>query len=506
MHNPWLSIDAATVPGDRARELRHAWERFVQDGKAGTRAVRTPIAASWARSSAAGVDPSGNSVAPLVAEVDEASERWKVHPLAAMAPVLHEILGPIAEESEHLIVVSDAAGLLLWIGGNAKVRLAAADSMNFTEGALWSETAAGTNAIGTALAEEHAVQVFAAEHFNELVQPWTCAAAPVRDPDSNELIGIIDLTGQMDTVHPHSLAVAMATGQTLEAQLAARMQANDARLRGRYGERIEEGCDKRMLVTPSGRVIAQSPAGWIGESRLELPTGGGELLLPSGVLAVAEPLGHAEAFEVRALDDHASKRARSMMKLRLLGRERACVAVDGRRFELSRRQSEIIALLCLRPEGMTSEELAADVYGDAGQPGTTRVAIFRLRKLLGPCIATEPYRIACDVDCDLTRISALLDRGATREAAELHERPLLPHSTAPGVVRQRDNLESWLRRAVLAAADGEALWAWLQSESGRGDLPAWKRFLSELPFHDPRRSLAAAQLAHLRGEANARDT
>jgi hypothetical protein len=33
--------------------------------------------------------------------------------------------------------------------------------MNFAEGTLWSEGGAGTNAIGIALAAEHAVQVFA---------------------------------------------------------------------------------------------------------------------------------------------------------------------------------------------------------------------------------------------------------------------------------------------------------------------------------------------------------
>ena len=83
--------------------------------------------------------------------------------------------------------------------------------MNFAVGALWSEGGAGTNAIGTALAADHAVQVFAAEHFNEVVQAWTCAAAPVHDPDTGDLIGVIDLTSRMSTVHPHSFAVAVAT-------------------------------------------------------------------------------------------------------------------------------------------------------------------------------------------------------------------------------------------------------------------------------------------------------
>ena len=166
----------------------------------------------------------------MVADADETSARWEVHPLAEMAPLIRSCLAASADESRHLIVVSDANGVLLWVEGNATVRLRAADSMNFAEGTLWSEGGAGTNAIGTALAAEHAVQVFASEHFNEVVQEWTCAAAPVHDPDTGQVIGVIDLTGEMPTVHPHSMAVATATAQAVEAQLRCEMLDRDGRL------------------------------------------------------------------------------------------------------------------------------------------------------------------------------------------------------------------------------------------------------------------------------------
>ena len=92
-------------------------------------------------------------------------------------------------DADNLLVVSDADGMLLSIAGDTRLRNRAADDMNFVEGALWSESSAGTNAIGTAVAAAHAVQVFAAEHFTEPVQRWTCSAAPVIDPDTGEVIG-----------------------------------------------------------------------------------------------------------------------------------------------------------------------------------------------------------------------------------------------------------------------------------------------------------------------------
>jgi hypothetical protein len=209
-------------------------------------------------------------------------------------------------------------------------------------------------------------------------------------------------------------------------------------------------------------------------------------------------LAHGEAFILRADPNVRAARRRPLLRFSFLGRDRAEVAVDGRAVQLTRRQSEILALLAARPAGMSSEKLAADLYGDAGRPSTVRVQVFRLRKLLGRCIETEPYRLCADVESDVARIQALLDRGAVREAAERYEGKLLPHSEAPGVVRLRDALEAWLRQAVMTAENDEARWAWVQTPSGGGDLAAWKRLLAALDFYDPRRSLAAARVRALR--------
>ena len=202
------------------------------------------------------------------------------------------------------------------------MRLAAANSMNFAVGALWSEGGAGTNAIGTALAADHAVQVFAAEHFNEVVQQWTCAAAPVHDPETGAVLGIVDLTSRMSTVHPHSFAVAVATAGAVEAQLRVSMHERDLRMRSRYHDLVEEGRDPRALVMESGRVIASRPEGWTGPRRLTLPRWGGAFTLPSGAHAFAEPLDRDGAYLVRRLELGPGLTP-GVIDLHLLGREPA---------------------------------------------------------------------------------------------------------------------------------------------------------------------------------------
>jgi hypothetical protein len=496
-----VAIDAASSPTLRAQELRFAWELFLGEDE-GDPDVRGPIADSWRRSLDAGVDPTGRQLAPVVEDELEVHERYEEHPLGRHAALIHACLSEMAEEAGYLIVISDATGVLLSIEGSGAVRRRAAEMMNFAEGVLWSEPGAGTNAIGTAIAANHAVQVFGPEHFNEPVQRWTCSAAPIRDPDTGELLGVIDLTGDFSTVHPHSLAVATATAQAVETALRMELQEIDARLRNRYGDRVAPSPASRALVAPSGRAITALPRAWCATDRVKVPAGGGALILPSGAQAVAEPVNPAlEAFVVRAVEHKRSPTARPLLKLSLLGRDRALLQLTGDKTEVRPRLAEILALLCANPSGYSAEALCADLHGDGGSTGSVRVEVSRLRKLLGPWIDTERYRLTCDVDSDVRRVEGLLAAGRARDAAERYPGPLLPASEAPGVVRERERLETWLRQAVMTSDDLDALWAWVQTPTGDDDLGAWKRLLSSLAFHDARRPRCAARVGELRRAA-----
>src|SRR3954453_13541856 len=181
--------------------------------------LREAITDSWRRSHAAGVDPTGARLAPVVADADETHDRWAGHPLGEAAPLIHDCLSAIADEQGYSIVVSDATGLLMSIEGSANVRLRAAADMNFAEGTLWSEPGAGTNAIGTALAVDHAVQVFGPEHYSDPVQRWTCSACPIHDPDTGQVIGVLALRGARATFPPLSPAVPTAAARAVEASL-----------------------------------------------------------------------------------------------------------------------------------------------------------------------------------------------------------------------------------------------------------------------------------------------
>ena len=337
--------------------------------------------------------------------------------------------------------------------------------MNFVEGALWSEAGAGTNAVGTALAAEHAVQVFAAEHFTEPVQRWTCAAAPVRDPDTGALLGVIDLTGDFTSVHPHSLSVVVATargGRGAPARAAARARRPPARpLRGRRGPAAAGAA----LVTGSRPRHARPDERWALRRTAAIPAGGGRSCSRRAREAIAEPVEDDDLYVVRP-------RAPRLAPAPARSSSCACSATQrrGRR----RRPPPAPAPAPRRaaraapaaPRAVDADVLCAELYGDAGHPASVRVEMSRLRKLLPGAIEPDGYGLPATSTADVRRVRALLGRGAVADAAAAYPGSLLPGSTAPGIERARDELEGWLRQAVITSDDAEALWSWVQSPSG----------------------------------------
>jgi hypothetical protein len=460
--------------------------------------VRQPIVESWTRCQNAGVACIGSAVAPSVADDDETEAQWLVHPLATAKPLIDECLAPIASQA-HLVVVSDDRGMLLWVGGDPGVRRAA-EAMNFAPGTLWSEAGAGTNAVGTALAADHAVQVFAAEHFHEVVQTWTCSAAPVHDPETGSLLGVIDLTSRMSTIQPHALAVVVATARAVEGQLTAAMQQRDARLVDRYGSQVTASSLPTAMVSPSGRIIARNPAWMLSRTQVYPTAEPGRFLADRPARVEVDRLAHGAAFLLHVVAPGRHRTAEAARPARAATLRVSLLEAGGAHADID---GEPVALLARHPEGMTSEQLGADLYGDEGKPSSVRVEVSRLRKLIGPWIATEPYRLLPEVVCDVRTVHDLLESGAVRDAAERYGAGLLPWSEAPGVVRERDLLGHWLRQAVLASDDPDSLWAWLGTEAGADDLIAWRRLLTRLSPRDPRRPLAVARAETLRAALTA---
>ena len=176
-HNPWVALDVATDPVAHACALRRAHEDRLVRGRATTVPVRKLVLQSWMRSLAAGVAPEAVG-APGRLTPDQLDDARQRSPLAPAVGVIYSALSSIAADSRHIVAIGDTTANLLWMTGDPGA-CERALAMHFQEGASWSECDAGTNAVGTAVALNHPIQIFSAEHVIAAAHPWTCAAAPI---------------------------------------------------------------------------------------------------------------------------------------------------------------------------------------------------------------------------------------------------------------------------------------------------------------------------------------
>lgn len=472
----------------RARVLARVREATLAGDRCGP-PPREVVSQSWQRSLAARVDPEHGDPPHVYSPAEVGGIRGG-HPLAAVIPLLRDTLVSIADEAMHMMIVTDAQGHILWREGQRDV-LRRAEGVGLVEGTRWTEDSIGTNAMGTALAADRAVRIHSAEHLVRTYHSWTCAACPIHDPDSGEVIGAVDVTGPARTFHPSTLALVVAAARLAEGHLGARLAMRDERLLARnlthlIGLRDEPGA----LLTPGGRVLAAHPPNWL-PARVELPAVGDRVALGEGGEGVLEQL--AEGWLMRL--HRTGSPPRPVLSLPFLGAGRALACLDGGHVRLTLRHAEVLTLLALHPDGLTADELATALHGDAGKAVTVRAEMHRLRAAIGAgVLRTQPYRLRARVDADFVAVRSALAEGDVRRAARTYRGPLLPRSEAPGVREERELLAAALRRAVLDSRDVDAMWALSGTVDGADDPELSQRLLRALPARDPRRPVLTARL------------
>jgi len=211
-----VAVPPGSDPAQLTRLLNRAHDEFVSTGRADP-SLRSIIRESWLRSLHGGMDPE-RTLAAIRLDEDALAEIRSEHPLAIGMPIIRRLLVESATEAGLVVAVSDAAGQLLWVEGSHDLR-SRAEGMNFLPGADWSEVSAGTNAPGTALALDRPVSILGPEHLGRPVTPWSCSAAPIHDPDTGAILGVLDLTGGPEVATSQGLTLVRATVAAVEAEL-----------------------------------------------------------------------------------------------------------------------------------------------------------------------------------------------------------------------------------------------------------------------------------------------
>ncbi|WP_104192791.1 helix-turn-helix domain-containing protein [Cryobacterium sp. Y82] len=433
----------SSIPTGPAREnllaLERAHESAVTD-RIFQSGVRQLVQDSWQRSLSLSLDP--GSVAPERTLTDtELRNLRNQHPLAAVLPVVHNLLIRHALDAELLVAIGDESGRLLWIDGDRVLRRQV-EEMLFVEGADWSEKRVGTSAPGTALALDRGIQIRRAEHFNALAHPWSCTAVPIHDPDTGKILGVIDITGGDQAAAPQTLPLVEAAVAAMEAEL--RIQ--------RLGQPKSSPPAHRSLISLPTSVPRLAPAG-----------------------------------------------------LSVLGTDHGQLYCGGNTVDVSPRHTEILTLLAWHREGLSADRLASYLFDLDPAVETLRAEMVRVRKvlaLLDPpiTITSRPYRLESRLELDAQQVLAFLERGAHRVALGAYRGAVLPGSSAPGIIEIRSEVSSRLREAMLADASVDLLLTYARTEEATWDTEVWRACLELLPARSPKRATVVAHLARIEVE------
>ncbi len=238
-------------------ETAAARRRFLVDAAAAAPPLASRILRSWRRSAGFGLNMAARPALDILTRhrLREAQERNETLVRAARGEM--ESLYRDARAAAGIVILTDPHGLILHRLGEGKF---ASDAANVAllPGARWNEATAGTNAIGTALAEQQPGSVIGGEHFFEMHAILSCSAAPIFDPLGG-VAGVLDLTNSSNEPQPLMLALVNRATEQIEHVLF------ESRFRG--FEQMRFHTDPYMIGGPHEGILAFDGDRVVGASR-----------------------------------------------------------------------------------------------------------------------------------------------------------------------------------------------------------------------------------------------
>ncbi|WP_336631174.1 MULTISPECIES: sigma-54-dependent Fis family transcriptional regulator [unclassified Microbacterium] len=196
---------------NRRLEIAAARAVFLEQGTPADE-VRPVVAASWQRSRSLGVDAL-TSAPGYHTDLDTDGRL-----VSAARPVLDRLADEVAELALSIALTDASSRLLLRVDTEQRIgRLL--DSVHFAPGFDYGESAVGTNGVGTAFESRQPVTISGPEHFAERLQAFSCTGAPIRDPLSGRVAGVLDITCLFEDSSPVLRSLVRATTSEIERLL-----------------------------------------------------------------------------------------------------------------------------------------------------------------------------------------------------------------------------------------------------------------------------------------------
>ena len=249
-----------TYPKDR-RKIHTLWNKF-EVGRISPEQLdpyEKTLIKNWMRCKALGINPGMREGLILPDEEYKAALANSCFILDKSVPILNRVSNLLAYVP-GILILTDHKGTILHVVGDPSVRLRAAEDSGLVEGACWLETFRGTNGIGTAISQKEPVHVYANEHFCESWQKWSCAATPILDPYSDEVLGVVDFTTLDKDYREDALALTYSLSGQIMSELKLQLELEHMQLIHGFSDYSSRyPSDGIVVIDRMGHVVRSSP-------------------------------------------------------------------------------------------------------------------------------------------------------------------------------------------------------------------------------------------------------
>jgi len=199
-------------PADRMLHIAAARAGFLSTGVAETENVPNLVAASWRRSYNAGVDAASVDV-PYHEDLDMSSRLVR-----CSQPIIQRLSQETADIPLSIALTDGKARVLSRVDTDSTIGILL-DKVSFAPGFDYAEGQVGTNGVGTVFESGQPVHIVGPEHFHEHLQPFACAGAPIRDPLSGRVEGVLDISCLTEHSSPLMHSLVRSAAQNIERNL-----------------------------------------------------------------------------------------------------------------------------------------------------------------------------------------------------------------------------------------------------------------------------------------------
>lgn len=205
--------------------------------------IRPDIMKSWRRSMLCGAAEQ----VPVPELMPASASRTALR--AAADPILTRLSVRLSGlDTGVLLADHNAVILRRWVTDQGILPLM--DSINSNVGFNVAEELVGTNGVGSIIEAGHAMQITGPEHLSTALSTFTCVGAPIHNPITRRLEGVITLSCMSGDGHPLLTPLLTSTAQDIEHRMLEQSSRRERLLLDAY---LVASKKRRALVAAVGR-------------------------------------------------------------------------------------------------------------------------------------------------------------------------------------------------------------------------------------------------------------